>query len=271
MSAKPGTGTSEQAESDRPADDVLRRLLTLAASTGVLAAPSGPSLPERIVATAGQLLGARAASLLLIDEEKRDLVFEVALGPKGKEVKPFRVPLGQGIAGLVALSGEPMNVSDVQQDPRLASDIARAVGYWPRSILCVPLFANDQVIGILEVFDKEGAPSFSAGDMEVLGLFAGLAVSAVEQARTQQKFAWLIGDVLASCADPQSEFQEGPGSYPARPGKEDATYRRTVQLAQMVQEIAEKGDNEVQACQSILTAFLEYLKSGPAQGDKVTR
>src|SRR5206468_5403043 len=113
-------------------------------------------LLEMIVQTAAQVISARAASLFLINRQTQELVFEVALGQKAEDVKKFTVPLGHGIAGLVAVSGQPIAVSDASKDPRQAADIARSVGYVPQTILCVPLFYNDQIIGVLELLDKEG-------------------------------------------------------------------------------------------------------------------
>src|SRR5579859_5031979 len=128
----------------------LRAALALAATVSAIAAPiSHGGLLDMIVATAAEIIAARAAALFLIDEESQELVFEVALGQKAEEVKKFRVPLGHGIAGLVAVTGQPIAVSDAQSDPRQASEIAHSVGYVPQSILCVPLFYDDQVIGVL--------------------------------------------------------------------------------------------------------------------------
>jgi signal transduction protein with GAF and PtsI domain len=113
--------------------------LAAAAST-IAALVTHSRLLEMIVETAAHAISARAAALFFIDEEAQELVFEVALGSKAEEAKKFRVPLGHGIAGLVAVSGQPMAVSDAESNPHQAADIARSVGYTPQSILCVPLF-----------------------------------------------------------------------------------------------------------------------------------
>src|SRR5215207_8419633 len=153
---------------ERFAED-LREALVLATAAGTIASPmTHLRLLDMIVETAAHMISARAAALFLIDEETQELIFEVALGSKAEEVKKFRVPLGYGIAGLVAVSGQPMAISNAENDPRQAADIAQSVGYAPQSILCVPLFYEDQVIGVLELLDKEGAPSSSASDMEDL-------------------------------------------------------------------------------------------------------
>ena len=66
-----------------------------------------------------------------------------------KETHEIRVPLGSGVAGLVALTGHPMAISDTAEDDRDANDIAEAVGFTPKNILCVPLSFEDEVIGVL--------------------------------------------------------------------------------------------------------------------------
>ncbi|HZO24943.1 MAG TPA: GAF domain-containing protein [Chloroflexota bacterium] len=129
-------------------DDVLvrdlREAVRLSATAEAIAAPVSHSrLLDMIVATAADIIGANAASLFLIDREQEDLVFEVALGEKAEEVKKFRVPLGHGVAGLVALTGQPMAVSDTAEDDRDAADIAEAIGYVPKNLLAVPLFYSD--------------------------------------------------------------------------------------------------------------------------------
>ena len=58
--------------------------------------------------------------MLMVDEEKQELAFELALGAKGKEVSSFRVKMGEGIAGWVAQTGKPAIVNDTARDPRFA-------------------------------------------------------------------------------------------------------------------------------------------------------
>ena len=168
--------------------DELREAVRLSLVAEAISAPvSHGRLLDMIVATAADIIGANAAALFMIDREQEDLVFEVALGEKADEVKKFRVPLGHGVAGLVALTGQPMAVSDTEKDDRDAADIAEAVGYVPKNILCVPLFYSDQVIGVLELLDKEGAAHFSPEDMEALGLFANQAAVAIEHTTLIEK------------------------------------------------------------------------------------
>lgn len=242
----------------------LREVLRLAASVSVIASPVSHSrLLEMIVETAADVINAQAASLFLINEEAQELVFEVALGQKAEEVKKFRVPLGHGIAGLVAVTGQPLAVADVQNDPHVATDIAQSIGYVPRNILCVPLFYNDQVIGVLELLDKEDAPTFSTTDLESLGLFANQAAVAIEQSRGHRSLGGLLTALLGSLdgfpMDRKRDLQQRARDFADR-SEEDAISRRTLDLAYLVQEIAYQGEHELWACQTILRGFAEYLR-----------
>lgn len=251
----------------------LREAVRLSASATVISAPTSHGrLLDMIVATAADIIGANAGALFLIDRDAEELVFEVALGEKADEVKKFRVPLGHGVAGLVALTGQPMAVSDTANDDRDAADIAEAVGYVPQNILCVPLFYSDQVIGVLELLDKEGASHFSPDDMEALGLFANQAAVAIEQSRSHSRLASLVSGFIESLAGvPDHERQ----SLVDRVGKfatgisEDPAYQRSLVLAQLVQEISAQGDREWEACRSILESFAQFLRQRPSTASEM--
>lgn len=248
------------------ADD-LRAALRLATTAGTIAAPTTHArLLEMIVETAAHVISAQAGALFLIDDETEELVFEVALGQKAAEVKRFRVPLGHGIAGLVAVTGQAMAVADAKRDPRQAADIARSVGYAPESVLCVPLFYNDEVIGVLELLDKVGAASFGPRDIEVLGLFANQAAVAIEQSRSQRSITALLNEVLGSLpglSEPQRQDLKGRArafedALRLEPGQQQA-----LELARLVQEIVSQGDNEGRVCRTILQGFADYLRARP--------
>ena len=253
----------------------LRQALSVAAVAGTIAAPtSHAELLEMIVRTAAHVIGAQAGSLFRIDVANRELVFEVALGEKGEEAKKFKVPLGRGVAGLVAVTGQPMAISDAQSDPRVASDIAKSIGYMPQSLLCVPLLHDDAVIGVLELLDKEGAPSFSVSDMELLTLFAGMAAVAIEQSRNQQDMAELVGGVLeglAVASDPAlNQVHEQIHAFAASL-QQERLYTRSLRLARLVHTIAREGEDELKACEAVLQAFIDYLASRPQTGDEFLR
>ena len=249
----------------------LKDALTVAAAAGSISSPVEHSrLLEMIVETAAGVIPSRSAALFLIDEEAEELAFEVALGPEAEQVRGFRVPLGHGIAGLVAASGQPMAVSDAGSDPRQAADIAKSVGYAPGTILCVPLFYDEEVKGVLELLDREGAPTYSAQDMATLGLFANQAAVAIEQSRAQGSVAALLKEALRSsetAEDYRTRGRDERGEDFAAGMEEDASYRRALELARLVGEISRRGEQESAACQKILQGFADYLRSRPEDSD----
>jgi GAF domain-containing protein len=250
-------------ENERFAEE-LRGVLVLAAAAGTIASPvTHARLLQLIVETAADVIGARAGALFLVDETHNELTFEVAIGPKATDVKRIRVPLGQGVAGLVAVSGQPIAIADASRDPRHARDIAQQIGYYPETILCVPLFYGDRLTGVLELLDKDGAPAFSAADMRTLGLFANQAAVAIEQSRTHRNLAALLAELLRTPDAEETTMNERARQFAIRIEVEDAAAGQALDLAALVQEIAWFGEHEREACRRMLEAFADYLRQRP--------
>jgi GAF domain-containing protein len=235
-----------------------RELLTLAAATlTVAAAGSHTQLLELIVQIAARVIRAATASMLLLDRTTQELVFSVAYPHRLEDLAPFRVAVGEGIAGLVAMTGQPMAISDARSDPRHASPIAEQTGYMPNSLLCVPLVFEDDVVGVLELMDKEGDGAFDNADIEVLGLFASLAAVAIELSQTRSQLTSLLHQVSSS-RDVSVHLAELVGSVEQEP-----RFRRTLELARLVHEIGQAGDLEVEACAGMLRSFAGYVRTRP--------
>jgi Nif-specific regulatory protein len=154
-------------------------------------------LLELVVATAARMLDARASSLLLVDPHSRKLHFKVATGEKGADVKRFQVDMGEGIAGHVASTGQPLLIPDVSRDPRWQSRISASIGYDTRSIACAPLKVNGEIIGVLEVIDRADGGALRAEDMPLLAVFADVAATAIANARRIDRDRKSIRDLQA--------------------------------------------------------------------------
>ena len=103
--------------------------LRAAVAAGALAAEeSYRPLLQAIVEVARAILGARASSVMLLDEPAGELVFEAVTGEGENELVGRRIPASTGIAGWVAQSRQPLVVEDVTQDPRFSLDTARGTG-----------------------------------------------------------------------------------------------------------------------------------------------
>ncbi len=135
-------------------------------------------------------IDAAEISVGLIDTDTQEVVLEKSLmGPEFRALPPIRLQIGQGVAGWVAQTGIPLNVPDARADPRWFSGVDAASGFITRSILCVPLMVDEQVIGIMEVVNKRTG-HFTDDDERLLTALSSSAAIAIAKAR-------LHADVLA--------------------------------------------------------------------------
>lgn len=154
--------------------------LRAAVAAGALAARVGHRpLLQSIVEVARAIFGARAASIMLLDEPAGELVFEAVTGEGEDTLVGRRIPRGTGIAGWVAESGQPLVIEDVTADPRFAVDEARRTGYVPKGLMSAPLLLEERTLGVLNVLDRPERRRFSVAEMELLGLFANQAAVAL--------------------------------------------------------------------------------------------
>ncbi len=251
----------------------LRRALTQAATAETLAVDTPPdSLLQLIIHAAARAIPSPEASLLLIDREAGDLYFAIAVGDTAERVLPLRLPLGRGIAGLVAMSGQAIAVADAQHDPRHARDIAEKVRYLPKTILAVPVFAlgnQDHVVGVIELLDRQGQPTYSLADMELLGVYAQQVAFVLEQRRAEDLLAALVGRALGALGGLPTATERALAvraeTFAASVAADPVT-RRALDLAELVEEIARRGEAEYMLCTSILSSFATYLRDRHVPG-----
>jgi len=140
-----------------------------------------------IMELAERVCNAEASSIFLIDEKTNSLYFTIATGEAGDKVKNIVVPMGQGIAGWVALHGQPLLIADAQKDRRVYRKVDQESGFVTRSILCVPLRTKEKIIGVVQVLNKRGRLDFNSSDQRLLQAMANQAAVAIETARLYQK------------------------------------------------------------------------------------
>jgi GAF domain-containing protein len=168
--------------------------LQAAVAAGVVGSEeSFRALLSAIVEVARSIFGARASSILLLDEEAEELVFEAVVGEGEDELLGMRFPAGKGIAGWVLATRTPLVIEDVRQDPRFASDVAEGTGYVPSGLMAAPLLHDEDALGVLEVLDRPEQSLFSLQEMELLGLFANQASIAVDLLRRARKAERVLG------------------------------------------------------------------------------
>ena len=137
------------------------------------------ALLQKIMQKTSEVMEADRSTLFLVDEDKQEIWSKVA---QGESVKEIRVPLGVGIAGHVAKTGEVVNIADAYKDPRFNPEVDRRTGYKTHTILCMPMRRlSGKIAGVIQVLNKR-AGVFSKQDEELLEAFASQAGIAVRNA-----------------------------------------------------------------------------------------
>lgn len=150
-------------------DERLRRLE--AVTDTALSKLAVPDLLEELLDRVRDLLGVDTAAILLVDVHARQLVATAAKGLEEEVRQGFRVSIGRGFAGRVAQTRQPIVIADVTPDD-VVNPILLDKGI--RSLLGVPMFAGDDVVGVLHVGSLTPRV-FTADDTHLLQLVADRA------------------------------------------------------------------------------------------------
>ena len=176
--------TKEQLEKKIRELDVLFEITQVAASAMEL-----DDLLAGVLARTMRATDAEAASILIADEYTGDLTFRAAVGGEPDRVKKMKIKAGQGISGWVAENGRPQIVNQAEDDPRHSTHISDAVGYHPKSVLCVPLRWDDGA-GALQLLNKSGGRApFIDDDLKMATVIAGHLSTAIAQAQSRAQKA----------------------------------------------------------------------------------
>lgn len=136
---------------------------------------------ERALGHAEQVCRAETSSIWELDEERQELFFRVVRGQVAGDIRGLRVPIGEGIVGSVAQSGEAELVNDVAADERWHGDPTAA--FRTRALLAVPLLARGAVIGVLQLLNPVDRDRFTADDLRRMRQFAAILAPPLQNAR----------------------------------------------------------------------------------------
>jgi diguanylate cyclase (GGDEF)-like protein/PAS domain S-box-containing protein len=137
---------------------------------------------ERTFAALRQLIDFTGGSVQLLDETDH-LRLTAADPPATPDAMTMRVPLGQGIGGAIALTGEPRYLPDITVDTAVTDERRRrSTSTGVRSYFGVPLITEGRVIGLLQV-DSVERDAWDDPDRLVVLAFAPIVAAAVQSAR----------------------------------------------------------------------------------------
>ncbi len=165
---------------------------------------------KRAVEAATRLTDTDVGSLLLIDPKTKELYFEVALGEKGARIREVRLKPGEGIAGMVAETGEAQIVHNVQIHPKFFKFADERSGFVTRNMICVPVEYRGKRTGVIQVINKRKG-KFSQEDLNSLKMLSDHVAIAIENALLYKE----LSDTFLSTAAALGDAIEAKDAYTA--------------------------------------------------------
>lgn len=142
---------------------------------------------QLIVLKVSQLIEADNWSLLLKDEKTNELTFDIVVGVDKQLTEKIRLSPGEGIAGQVLQTGEPKILHNVEQDTNFNRKVDEITGFHTRSIICVPLKNQGQVLGVMEIVNIKDIALFQERYLSTLMVLADFAAIAIQNSHFHQR------------------------------------------------------------------------------------
>ncbi len=122
-------------------------------------------------------------SMLLVDETAKDLYYVIAVGENTESLRGLRVPMGEGVAGWVAATGNPLVVPDVTIDPRWSVFTKAHPELNIQSIACVPVRSAEKTLGVIQLLNSK-FDLLSEYSISFLRILCDYAAIAIQNARS---------------------------------------------------------------------------------------
>ena len=138
-----------------------------------------------------ELFGANRGSIFILDENGRELVLKIAFGLKSDEQESMVKRLGEGIVGKVAELKQPIFVDDITKDSHFQKYQSRS-SYRTPSFICAPLIVKDQLLGVINIADKESGHHFIKEEMQLLDFLTSQIALNYKRIQLYNKFKSII-------------------------------------------------------------------------------
>jgi len=140
---------------------------------------------DLIVRMIAELISAKTVSLMLLDSKRSELFIKVSYGLNEWVVEQTRVKVGEGISGRVVESGQPIFIDNIEQNEIYACP--NNPQYETSSLISIPLFVNDVIVGVINVNNKTNGLPFTKDDMNLLISFGDRISKALERVHFQEE------------------------------------------------------------------------------------
>ncbi len=137
-----------------------------------------------ILDIAVKIVDADSGTVYLIDERKGELWSKVL---EASEPITIRLPIGKGIAGYVAATGDTLNIPDAYLDARFNPEVDKKTGYHTKTILCMPMKNKEaKIVGVFQLLNKR-EDAFTSEDENSINSLSVHAALAIEKARLYEE------------------------------------------------------------------------------------
>jgi signal transduction histidine kinase/CRP-like cAMP-binding protein len=227
-------------------------------------------LLELILEFATRSIAADRGTVYLLDERTQELWSKVTQGANMVEI---RMPVGKGLAGYVAKTGETVNIHDAYKDPRFNPEIDRRSGYRTHTVLCMPMRDREgTIVGVFQFLNRKGG-TFTPEDESFIAAFSIHAAMAVHNARLAHQYmenerlaavGRMAGTVIHDIKNPMNTLRlyaqviksKTEGQEPARLAEQ--IMRQVDRFVHMTQDILDfsRGVSELQLAPVNMTELM---------------
>jgi signal transduction histidine kinase len=149
---------------------------------------------ELIVKMIAELLSVKVVSLMLLDKTRSELFIKMSFGLNEWIVENTRATIGEGIAGKVAETGEPLFIHNIEENEIYSCP--NNPQYETVSLLSVPMIVNDVVVGVINVNNKTSGEAFGQDDLNLLKSFSDRISRALERVRIVEDSHAFLEDTI---------------------------------------------------------------------------
>jgi diguanylate cyclase (GGDEF)-like protein len=130
-----------------------------------------------------QFFGPERWSMLMVDDKTGELYYAIAVGENAESLRGLRVPMGEGVAGWVAATGNPLVVPDVALDPHWSAFSSKHPDLKIKSIACVPVRSGNKTLGVIQLLNSK-LDLLSEYSISFLRILCDYAAIAIQNARS---------------------------------------------------------------------------------------
>ncbi len=180
----PGINKSENIKKENKSyEETIRKLkLVIEINSYITKSLEGEEVQKRILQQVKRLLLCQSGSVLLVDKETERLKFAyLSKDEEEKHLMDLNLKSGEGIAGTVWSTGNPVLINDAQNDPRFTDKADKKSNTQTNSLIAVPLVYKGEIVGVIEAINKVDG-DFNAFDLEMLQYISTQSAIAIKNA-----------------------------------------------------------------------------------------